>query len=604
MAPTDATGKAVQTSGVSPSIRRRPYIKKPLPRLPDNAYKIVHRPRGGLRLRDHTATTLLYALCLDIGVNFGEIKQHDQVMINPFNNSFTVSTPSMERAGKYAEVQHIKILDQVYSTCAYVAAPDNSIKGIAYHVLEDQSHAKIMDDIVKVNPQLEISDARRMGKSSKALFITFANTKRVPDSIRFGGGIHNCNLFRPIVEACYNCRRPGHRLDVCPEERRNLCYKCGDEHPVQDEPTCTPKCILCKGEHFTGSKQCKIRYARPPAKGNRKQNGKPQVEFQRPEEQGAQPAHPKQLQQQRGRSRSRNRAQGNDRGKLDRSESYPALPNAWREGAPHQFLGCFHGFFCGDAALSSVLPFHRHVDGGDGVPMDCPVTPVGDSPGIPRGFADGLPHASLLADVIVALPITTKLRSATSTPDDIKVLATAPSFSGQNSNDAGMLLKRCLFFTQACYIQGAYSYRSDDRFLLLLFCPNSVVTCCFRILHCYHSLILSGGVELYPGPRGVPSASTSTSSEANNTTTSSSQCSPSSPPETANLLAQLLAGQKQTARDITDIKESFNSRFEALETRVSWLESSTAAVDSGATYDKLKGKLKRFSISMNCWDWE
>ncbi|XP_075553221.1 uncharacterized protein LOC142585966 isoform X1 [Dermacentor variabilis] len=75
MTPTDATGKAAQTSGVNASIRRRPYKKKPLPRLPESDYKIVHRPRGGLRLRDHTATTLLYALCLDIGVNFGEIMQ-------------------------------------------------------------------------------------------------------------------------------------------------------------------------------------------------------------------------------------------------------------------------------------------------------------------------------------------------------------------------------------------------------------------------------------------------------------------------------------------------------------------------------------------------
>ncbi|XP_070388869.1 uncharacterized protein [Dermacentor albipictus] len=80
--------------------------------------------------------------------------------------------------------------------------------------------------------------------------------------------------------------------------------------------------------------------------------------------------------------------------------------------------------------------------------MDSPVTPVGDNPGMPLGFADGLPRDSLLADVTVVLPITAKLRSATSTPDDIKVFATAPSFSGQYSSDAGMLLKRCLFFTQ------------------------------------------------------------------------------------------------------------------------------------------------------------
>ncbi|KAH8029936.1 hypothetical protein HPB51_005954 [Rhipicephalus microplus] len=162
-------------------------------------------------------------------------------------------------------------------------------------------------------------------------------------------------------------------------------------------------------------------------------------------------------------------------------------------------LGFFHGFFCDGAASSSMVTFLRHVEPADIVPPDCPVTRLGDGHGVFCGFSIGLPRAELLIEAIVVQPITGHLRTATSTWETIKDIPSAHSFSGQNSGDAGTMPNHCLFFVQVSYIQHAYSYRSDDRFLLLTFCPSSLVDFCFRMLHCYDDLLLSGDVELNPG---------------------------------------------------------------------------------------------------------
>ncbi|KAH7958241.1 hypothetical protein HPB49_000144 [Dermacentor silvarum] len=122
----------------------------------------------------------------------------------------------------------------------------------------------------------EIAGARRLGQT-KSVLIIFVNTTRVPESIDLFGGVVRCYYFKPKIEACFNCRRPGHRADVCPQEKQELCYRCGQGHPKKENPDCTPKCIVCKGDHFTGTRRCKFRYEKerkpatspaPPKKNN------------------------------------------------------------------------------------------------------------------------------------------------------------------------------------------------------------------------------------------------------------------------------------------------------------------------------------------------
>ncbi|KAL1433844.1 hypothetical protein MTO96_012183 [Rhipicephalus appendiculatus] len=102
-----------------------------------------------------------------------------------------------------------------------------------------------------------------MGKTHSIL-ITF-DANEVPNSIKYMGAIHRCTPYRGSPDACTNCRQPGHRHDVCPSPKTNLCPRCGTQHLPQ-EPPCTPKCILCEGSHLTGTGSCKGRNLHQPRK--------------------------------------------------------------------------------------------------------------------------------------------------------------------------------------------------------------------------------------------------------------------------------------------------------------------------------------------------
>uniref|UniRef100_A0A182LZ58 CCHC-type domain-containing protein n=1 Tax=Anopheles culicifacies TaxID=139723 RepID=A0A182LZ58_9DIPT len=59
----------------------------------------------------------------------------------------------------------------------------------------------------------------------------------------------------PEEERCYRCTGLGHRVREC-KEKHALCFRCGkDGHRASDCKN-TPKCLVCKGEHQTGSRKC------------------------------------------------------------------------------------------------------------------------------------------------------------------------------------------------------------------------------------------------------------------------------------------------------------------------------------------------------------
>ncbi|KAH9367484.1 hypothetical protein HPB48_000436 [Haemaphysalis longicornis] len=165
---------------------------------------------------------------------------------------------------RYVKLQELQIKDQQHPLRAYVAAPDDAIKGIIYSAVYDQTQEELFEDIINLNKSRDYTtaDARQLGKT-KSLLITFIGTNEVPREIIFFGSIYTCCPFKAKVETCFNCRRAGHRAGVCPKEKTDLCRRCGEQHPVKEQPDCTPKCILCNRDHFTGTRKCKQRFERP-----------------------------------------------------------------------------------------------------------------------------------------------------------------------------------------------------------------------------------------------------------------------------------------------------------------------------------------------------
>lgn len=56
------------------------------------------------------------------------------------------------------------------------------------------------------------------------------------------------------------------------------------------------------------------------------------------------------------------------------------------------------------------------------------------------------------------------------------------------------------FNLQVCYLEHARCFRSDDRCLLLLSCPQGFVCVCPDAVYGLRRLVLSGDVELSPAP--------------------------------------------------------------------------------------------------------
>ncbi|KAL1469466.1 hypothetical protein MTO96_025073 [Rhipicephalus appendiculatus] len=236
--------------------------RTPLPQLPRGDFKVVVRPHGGLDVTKQTPRTLITAISTATEVSLQEALAQDQLRLHPTNNTFTLSTPVEDRARAYAQLTSIPLGGSRIDVTAYLAPPDDAVRCIIHMAYNDETHREILEGLVPYNPDLPIIDARPFGKK-RSLIITLAPGP-LPKAIRFWAGIHTCFPHRPKVEACYNCRRIGHRQDVCPAPASGSCHNCGDHHVPTEPPTCSPKCIVCGDGHHTGNVECKYRYARRP----------------------------------------------------------------------------------------------------------------------------------------------------------------------------------------------------------------------------------------------------------------------------------------------------------------------------------------------------
>ncbi|KAH7942718.1 hypothetical protein HPB52_000209 [Rhipicephalus sanguineus] len=248
-----------------PRFRARPPPlpkRKPLPKLPPADYKVIIRPQTAASLLHHGATELFKAVCAAAQVSPTEVVAENQLRLHPTNNTALISTPSLDRAGRYIKLQVVKIGQQKIQVFAYAPAPENSTKGILYHACSDEDDAAILNELRARNKGIDIVGARRLGKSRHIVTI-FAGADR-PVYVRYWGATYVLYPFLDRIEACYNCRKVGHRTDVCPQQRQARCKRCEDETHATPEwgtkPTCLARCIVCKCGHPTGGRNCKFKY--------------------------------------------------------------------------------------------------------------------------------------------------------------------------------------------------------------------------------------------------------------------------------------------------------------------------------------------------------
>ncbi|KAL1479351.1 hypothetical protein MTO96_051914 [Rhipicephalus appendiculatus] len=145
--PSQKTTPPPNTTTSATTLRRH----APLPRLPAEDFKIVFRPGGGLHLRTATNGVLLQTLCSLATIDYATARTADRVRINPYNNSLTVSTPSESRARLYLRVSELRLGTISYPLRAYMAAPDNALRGIIYNAVDSQTQGEIIQDLQSMN---------------------------------------------------------------------------------------------------------------------------------------------------------------------------------------------------------------------------------------------------------------------------------------------------------------------------------------------------------------------------------------------------------------------------------------------------------------------
>ncbi|KAL1419587.1 hypothetical protein MTO96_025250 [Rhipicephalus appendiculatus] len=262
-APPDAASASARTTSKEATqllrtTRAVVQKSKQLAALPAGTIRVVFRPRGGLFLEKHPAASLLQALRTTVtGALLGEL----HIRVHPTNNTFTVATAEEATALALVKVQEITVDGKQYPIAAYIAAPPAAVRGVISRAYWNETPEQILSDLRYRNPDANIIAARRMGKSSSIL-ITFASGP-VPHTIKYMCVVHRCTKYKGSPDACTNCRKPGHRHDVCPPPKKSgLCPRCGEKHDKQETP-CTPTCILCGGNHLTGTGSCKARTPQP-----------------------------------------------------------------------------------------------------------------------------------------------------------------------------------------------------------------------------------------------------------------------------------------------------------------------------------------------------
>ncbi|KAH7958850.1 hypothetical protein HPB49_005979 [Dermacentor silvarum] len=191
---------------------------KQLASLSPDTIRVVFRPRGGLAMNGAMAQPLMQAI--EVTATDRDLGEF-YLQIHPTNKTFTVATPHESTA-----LHLIQLKEVSFRKPTGRKTPEQMLR-----------------DLQTRNAEADIIAARRMDRTLSILII-FAHGPGSPD-------------------ACTNCRRPGHRYDVCPHPKRRLYPRCGDKHEPQDLTSCIPTCILCGGggQHLTCTGSCKARNA-------------------------------------------------------------------------------------------------------------------------------------------------------------------------------------------------------------------------------------------------------------------------------------------------------------------------------------------------------
>ncbi|KAH8009302.1 hypothetical protein HPB51_013879 [Rhipicephalus microplus] len=273
------------------------------PPLPRSDYKIILRVRGGLNCAVIHPCVLRQIILKAAGLPISDRTSSDQIRVNSINHTVLISTPDLDRADLYHGIRLLNFNGTPHEVATHVADPVDTCRGTVL-LPSDYSEDEIISTLRRCNPKLTIGGARRLG-STETILIIFQG-KIVPYYVHYDGCALRCRPFRQKVEACTRCRQIGHRQDVCTNTSDTLCPKCGLKDAPMDHE-CDHVCVVCNGNHETGSSLCRQRFKPRPTRSMEKQDP---------------PIHRSPSREQtHGSSQRKSRSKSKERGRKSRSKS-------------------------------------------------------------------------------------------------------------------------------------------------------------------------------------------------------------------------------------------------------------------------------------------
>ena len=239
---------------------------RPFAKFPQGSHVVAFRPRG-LDLRSMSENMLYKMLATAVATlsSTSSAEPSDVLRINRRNNTFAVATMSADRAECLCKVTSIDVGGKHYSVLGYLPVPAGATKIVLRRAYTDESPKQVEDLVIGQNPEHPIISARRIGKTT-AILVVLEPGAQMPVQLRYGHAIIPCEEYRERYPVCLKCRKIGHRADICVATGIKNCSVCGAQHPPYkegEEPKCRPKCIVCSGPHYAGSRDCKFRYVPP-----------------------------------------------------------------------------------------------------------------------------------------------------------------------------------------------------------------------------------------------------------------------------------------------------------------------------------------------------
>ncbi|KAH8023351.1 hypothetical protein HPB51_012243 [Rhipicephalus microplus] len=235
--------------------RLRPLIKAScMHHLPRGDYKIIIRPRGGLRIAAHGAVRIATSVYQAAAIP-KEAQDEDMVCPNIQQNIIVVSTPIEAHADKYLRITRIAVGKNTCETSACDAAPDYTSKGVICGITLEDSARDITASVVTPRNPTPLAATRL--SNTTAVIVRFEGV-RVSTYLHYGGALLRCTLYRKQVDTCYHCGRLGHHADVCPNPQDRICRRCGAPSLPEDHQ-CTPTCELCASNHQTADRTGRAR---------------------------------------------------------------------------------------------------------------------------------------------------------------------------------------------------------------------------------------------------------------------------------------------------------------------------------------------------------